>query len=182
NDMVIHTEKTGMMRLIVEIKYVGKTADVFDKETWSFDGLQLEQMDLNYVHALNEPRLHDIRVVSNKHEVDQHLSCTDPLPIYHLSQICSIQEEECSRTLYSLEIVPISCHSIFFNCRPENEPFSMDSSIILPCCLFIMYISIMLFHESYMSFFNIGGRLSAPDRIALSTRVVIVKFVMLKIT
>nr|GEU53143.1 hypothetical protein [Tanacetum cinerariifolium] len=43
NDMVIHTEKTGMMRLVVEIEYDGKIADVFDKETWSFDGLQPEQ-------------------------------------------------------------------------------------------------------------------------------------------
>nr|GEX88256.1 hypothetical protein [Tanacetum cinerariifolium] len=43
NDMVIHTEKTGMMRLVVETEYVGKIADVFDKATWSFDGLQPEQ-------------------------------------------------------------------------------------------------------------------------------------------
>nr|GFC15098.1 hypothetical protein [Tanacetum cinerariifolium] len=89
NDMVIHTEKTGMMRLVVEIEYVGKIADVFDKATWSYDGLQPKQVDLN---------------------------------------------------------------------------------------------SILLLHESYMSFSNIGGRLSAPERIALSARVVIVKFVLLKIT
>nr|GFA79461.1 hypothetical protein [Tanacetum cinerariifolium] len=84
-DMVIHTEKTGMMRLVVEIKYPGKSADVFDKVNVSSDGLQLEQVDLNYVHALNEPHLHDIRVVSNKHEVDQHLLCADPLLILHRS-------------------------------------------------------------------------------------------------
>nr|GEV13509.1 hypothetical protein [Tanacetum cinerariifolium] len=64
----------------------------------------------------------------------------------------------------------------------RSGPISIDSSIILPCCLFIMYSSIMLFYESYMSFSNIGGRLSAPKRIALPARVVIVKFVMLKIT
>nr|GEZ03430.1 hypothetical protein [Tanacetum cinerariifolium] len=45
NDMVIHTKKTGMMRLVVETRYVGKIANVFDKATWSFDGLQLEQVD-----------------------------------------------------------------------------------------------------------------------------------------
>nr|GEW67279.1 hypothetical protein [Tanacetum cinerariifolium] len=61
--MVIHTEKTEMMRLVVEIEYVDKIADVFDKATGLFDGLQPEQVDLNYVHALNEPRLHDIHVV-----------------------------------------------------------------------------------------------------------------------
>nr|GEU79558.1 zinc finger, CCHC-type [Tanacetum cinerariifolium] len=44
-DMVIHTEKTGMMRLVVEIEYVGKIVDVFDKVTRSFDGLQPEQKD-----------------------------------------------------------------------------------------------------------------------------------------
>nr|GEX31419.1 ribonuclease H-like domain-containing protein [Tanacetum cinerariifolium] len=64
----------------------------------------------------------------------------------------------------------------------RSGPFSTESSIILPCCVFNMYSSIMLFHQSYMSFSNIGGRLSAPKRIALSARVVILKFVMLKIT
>nr|GFD17010.1 hypothetical protein [Tanacetum cinerariifolium] len=67
-DMVIHTEKTGMMRLVVEIEYVGKIADVFDKAIGSFDGLQPEQVDLNYVHALNESHLHEIHVVLSKHE------------------------------------------------------------------------------------------------------------------
>ncbi|GKB55134.1 hypothetical protein Tco_0905887 [Tanacetum coccineum] len=60
--------------------------------------------------------------------------------------------------------------------------FSMDSRIIGPCCLFIMYSSIMLFQESYISFHNIGGRLSAAERIALSARVVIEKFMCEYIT
>nr|GEX70913.1 hypothetical protein [Tanacetum cinerariifolium] len=74
NDMVIHIEKTRMMILEVEIEYVGMIADVVDTVTWSFNGLQPEQVDLKCVHALNEPHLHDIRVVPNRHEVDQHLS------------------------------------------------------------------------------------------------------------
>nr|GFA63264.1 hypothetical protein [Tanacetum cinerariifolium] len=81
NDMVIHTEKTGIMRLVVEIEYDGKIADVFDKATCSFDGLQPEQVDRKYVDALNEPHFHDIRVFPNKHKVDQHFSCADPLLI-----------------------------------------------------------------------------------------------------
>nr|GEX07962.1 retrovirus-related Pol polyprotein from transposon TNT 1-94 [Tanacetum cinerariifolium] len=95
NDMVIHTEKTGMPILVVEIKYVGMITDVVDNVTWSFDGLQPEQVDLKYVHALIEPHLHDIRVIPNRHEVDQHLSCADPLLTLHPSQIYSTQEEEC---------------------------------------------------------------------------------------
>nr|GEW51371.1 putative ribonuclease H-like domain-containing protein [Tanacetum cinerariifolium] len=62
-DMVIHTEKTKMMRLVVEIKCVGKIADAFDKATGPSDYLQPEQVDLNYVHAFNEPHLDEIRVV-----------------------------------------------------------------------------------------------------------------------
>nr|GEU40608.1 hypothetical protein [Tanacetum cinerariifolium] len=58
-----------------------------------------------------------------------------------------------------------------------SGPFSTDSMIIRPCCLFIVYSSILLFQESYISFSNIGGRLSAPERIAFSARVVIEKFV-----
>nr|GEX23015.1 hypothetical protein [Tanacetum cinerariifolium] len=64
----------------------------------------------------------------------------------------------------------------------RSGPFSTDSRIIRPCRLFNIYSSIILFHESYMSFSNIGGRLSAPDRIALSARLVILKCMMLKIT
>nr|GFD08560.1 hypothetical protein [Tanacetum cinerariifolium] len=79
NDMVIHTEKTGMMKHVLEIKYVGMITDVVDKVTWSFNGLQPEQVDLKYVHALNETHLHDIRAVPNRQEVDQHLLCADPL-------------------------------------------------------------------------------------------------------
>nr|GEZ08457.1 hypothetical protein [Tanacetum cinerariifolium] len=62
-NMVIHIVKTEMMRLVVEIERVGKVADAFDKATESSDGLQPGQVDLNYVHALNEPHLHEIRIV-----------------------------------------------------------------------------------------------------------------------
>nr|GEV52659.1 hypothetical protein [Tanacetum cinerariifolium] len=62
-DMVIHTAKTKMMKLMVKIECVGMNADAFDKETGSSDGLQPEQADLNCVHALNKPHLHEIHVV-----------------------------------------------------------------------------------------------------------------------
>nr|GEZ33838.1 hypothetical protein [Tanacetum cinerariifolium] len=39
-DMVIHTAKTYMMKLVVEIECFGMSADEFDKETRSSDGLQ----------------------------------------------------------------------------------------------------------------------------------------------
>nr|GFC94501.1 hypothetical protein [Tanacetum cinerariifolium] len=80
--MVIHTAKTKMMRLVFEIKNVDMNADEFDKESGSSDGLQPEQVDLNCVHALNEPHLHEIRVFPNKHEADKHLLCANPLPVF----------------------------------------------------------------------------------------------------
>nr|GFA61779.1 hypothetical protein [Tanacetum cinerariifolium] len=73
NDTVFHTEKTGMLRLVVEINVGGMTADVVDKVTFSFDDCQLKQVDLKCVHALTEPHLHDIHVVSNRLEVDQYI-------------------------------------------------------------------------------------------------------------
>nr|GEX90609.1 integrase, catalytic region, zinc finger, CCHC-type, peptidase aspartic, catalytic [Tanacetum cinerariifolium] len=69
-DMVIHTVKTEMTKLVVEIKCVGMNVDEFDKETGSSDGLQPEQVDLNYVHSLKEPHLHTIHVVPSEHEAD----------------------------------------------------------------------------------------------------------------
>ncbi|GJX77130.1 hypothetical protein Tco_0323941 [Tanacetum coccineum] len=68
-DKVIHTD---IVKLVVEIKSFGMSSDEFDKETGSSDGLQPKQADPSYVHALNELHLHEIRVVTNKHEADQY--------------------------------------------------------------------------------------------------------------
>nr|GEX81749.1 retrovirus-related Pol polyprotein from transposon 17.6 [Tanacetum cinerariifolium] len=56
-------KETDMMKLVVEIKCVGMSADTFDKVTGSSDGLQPEKVDLNCVHALNERHFHEIHVV-----------------------------------------------------------------------------------------------------------------------
>nr|GEV20326.1 hypothetical protein [Tanacetum cinerariifolium] len=52
NDMVFHTEKTGMLRIVVEIDVGDMTADVVDKVTCSFDDWQLKQVDLKSLHSL----------------------------------------------------------------------------------------------------------------------------------
>ncbi|GJW29934.1 hypothetical protein Tco_0046809 [Tanacetum coccineum] len=70
-DKVNHTVETDMMKLVVEIECFGVNFDEFDKETGSSDELQPKQADLNCVHALNEPHLHEIHVVPNKHEADR---------------------------------------------------------------------------------------------------------------
>nr|GFA56682.1 hypothetical protein [Tanacetum cinerariifolium] len=62
-DKVIHTVKTDIVKLVVEIESFGMSSDDFDKETGSFDGLQPNQVDLSCFHALNELYLHEIRVV-----------------------------------------------------------------------------------------------------------------------
>ncbi|GJW36590.1 hypothetical protein Tco_0059510 [Tanacetum coccineum] len=73
-DKVNHTVETDMMKLVVEIECFGVNFDEFDKETGSSDELQPKQADLNCVHALNEPHLHEIHVVPNKHEADRYLN------------------------------------------------------------------------------------------------------------
>nr|GEW17406.1 hypothetical protein [Tanacetum cinerariifolium] len=62
-DKVIHIAKTTMVKLMVEIKSFGMSADELDKETESSDGLQPKQADMSCVHALNELYLHEIHVV-----------------------------------------------------------------------------------------------------------------------
>nr|GEV92989.1 hypothetical protein [Tanacetum cinerariifolium] len=62
-DMVIHTAKTDMMKLVVEIEWFGMSANECDKDTGSSDGLQPKQADLSCVHALNKPHWHEIHVV-----------------------------------------------------------------------------------------------------------------------
>nr|GFB77960.1 hypothetical protein [Tanacetum cinerariifolium] len=71
NDTVFHTEKTGMLMLVVEINVGGMTADVIDKLTCSSDDVQPRQVDLRCAHALIELHWHDIHVVPDRHEVDQ---------------------------------------------------------------------------------------------------------------
>nr|GEX77075.1 hypothetical protein [Tanacetum cinerariifolium] len=70
-DMVIHTAKTIMMKLVVEIECFGMSADEFDKETGSSDGLQPKQADLSCVHTLNEPHLREIHVILNVHVIQE---------------------------------------------------------------------------------------------------------------
>ncbi|GKA75615.1 hypothetical protein Tco_0781993 [Tanacetum coccineum] len=62
-DKVNHAVETDMVKLVVEIKSFGMSADELDKETRSSDGLQPKYADLSCVHALNEPHLHEIQVV-----------------------------------------------------------------------------------------------------------------------
>nr|GFB73357.1 hypothetical protein [Tanacetum cinerariifolium] len=70
-DKVIHTVENGIVKLMVEIEIFGLSSDKFDEETGSSDGLKPEQVDPSCIHALNELHLHEICVVSSKHEVDQ---------------------------------------------------------------------------------------------------------------
>ncbi|GJT43536.1 hypothetical protein Tco_0952251 [Tanacetum coccineum] len=70
-DKVIHTVETDMVKVVDEIEHFGISFDEFDKETRSSDGLQPKQADMSCVPALNEPHLHEIHVVLNKHEADQ---------------------------------------------------------------------------------------------------------------
>ncbi|GJR21312.1 hypothetical protein Tco_0969839 [Tanacetum coccineum] len=67
-DKVNHTMETDMVKLVIEIECFGMIFDEFDKETRSSDGMQPK-----CVHVLNEPHLHEIHVVPNKHEADQYV-------------------------------------------------------------------------------------------------------------
>ncbi|GJX39840.1 hypothetical protein Tco_0253143 [Tanacetum coccineum] len=76
--------ETDMMKLVVEIECFGVNFDEFDKETGSSDELQPKQADLNCIHVLKEPYLHEIHVVPNKHEADRlsfisSYACSDSL-------------------------------------------------------------------------------------------------------
>nr|GFD60201.1 hypothetical protein [Tanacetum cinerariifolium] len=50
-DMMLHMEKTGMWKLVVEIKVGDMTADDVDKLTCSSDVMKSRQVDLKFAHA-----------------------------------------------------------------------------------------------------------------------------------
>nr|GFC38143.1 hypothetical protein [Tanacetum cinerariifolium] len=62
-DKVIHVVETDIVKLVVKFESFDMSADKFDEETGSSDGLQPRQADLGYDHALNELYLHEIRVI-----------------------------------------------------------------------------------------------------------------------
>ncbi|GKA11677.1 hypothetical protein Tco_0691223 [Tanacetum coccineum] len=78
---VNHAVETDMVKLVAEIESFGMSVDELDKETRSSVGLQPKQADLSYVHALNEPHLHEIYVVPSTHEADQCWLCANPKPV-----------------------------------------------------------------------------------------------------
>ncbi|GKD00550.1 hypothetical protein Tco_1170824 [Tanacetum coccineum] len=67
---VIRTMETYIVKLMVEIESFGMSADEFDKETGSSDGLQPKKADLSCVHALNKLHLHEIHVVLNVYVIE----------------------------------------------------------------------------------------------------------------
>nr|GEV40921.1 hypothetical protein [Tanacetum cinerariifolium] len=62
-DKVIHIVETDIVKFVVEVESFGMSSDDFDKETVSFDELQLKQANLSCVHALSKLHLHEIHVV-----------------------------------------------------------------------------------------------------------------------
>ncbi|GKE03712.1 hypothetical protein Tco_1395730 [Tanacetum coccineum] len=169
-DKMIHTVETNILKLVVEIKSFGMSFDEFDKEIRSSDGLQPKQADQNYVHALNELNLHEIRVVTSKHEVDQLA-----VKISSRSHVISLHEKlNPFPKILSDSMIANKCIDLRW---PDEwtilKGFKNHSSMLS----IHMYNSILPFQESYISLSSIGGRLSAPKRIALSARVVIEKFV-----
>ncbi|GKF77338.1 hypothetical protein Tco_0229808, partial [Tanacetum coccineum] len=80
-DKVIHIVEIDIVKLVVEIKSLGMSADKFDKETGSSDRMLPKQADLSCVHALNELHLHEIYVFPSTHEVNQCYLYADPEPV-----------------------------------------------------------------------------------------------------
>nr|GEU72765.1 hypothetical protein [Tanacetum cinerariifolium] len=81
-DKVIHTMETDIVKFVVEIKSFSMSSDDFDKETVSFDELQLKQADLSCVHALSELHLHEIHIVPSSYFMIHLPSKTAMLSLY----------------------------------------------------------------------------------------------------
>nr|GEY82949.1 hypothetical protein [Tanacetum cinerariifolium] len=94
-DMVIHTVKTKMMKLVVEIQCVGMNADEFDKETGSSDGLQPKQADLSCVHerhtslAASTSRTYTSGASGNNSEKQRTIICYNYKGECHMLKQCT---------------------------------------------------------------------------------------------
>ncbi|GJU96179.1 hypothetical protein Tco_1320935 [Tanacetum coccineum] len=118
---VIHIMETDMVKHVAEIEYFGMSFDEFDKETGSSDGLQPKQADLSYVHALNEPHLHEIHVIPSKHEADQN-STTRKKKYEELSVTEKLQSDcDLKATNIVLQGLPANMYAIFNHHKVAKE-------------------------------------------------------------
>nr|GEZ75443.1 hypothetical protein [Tanacetum cinerariifolium] len=112
NDTMFHTEKTGMLMLVVEI-YVGSmTADDVDKLTCSSDDVQPKQVDLRCAHALYFDILHK--------SLSRSFNCKSILPpwkqarkIYYWDLTSGIRArgELLKRRIYRSDLTPFLTNS-----------------------------------------------------------------------
>nr|GEV49683.1 hypothetical protein [Tanacetum cinerariifolium] len=153
-----------MMRLVVEINCVGMNADEFDKESGSSDGLQPEQVDPNCVLTLNEPHLHEIHVFLKVLMIECVIHTVKTDMMIHTS-----------KTKMMRLVVEINCVGMNAD-EFDKETGSSDGlqpEQVDPNC--VLTLNEPHLHEIHV-FLN--GRLSVPERIALSARVVVAKFIM----
>nr|GEY73224.1 hypothetical protein [Tanacetum cinerariifolium] len=99
------------------------SADEFDKETVSSNGLQPKQADLSCVHALNEPHLREIHVVPIRRKSIQKLCVHLKLLQFHVGRYTSLAAGT-SRTYTSGAIGNNSGKQrtvICYNCKGEGH-------------------------------------------------------------
>ncbi|GJY55504.1 hypothetical protein Tco_0454619 [Tanacetum coccineum] len=140
-----------MVKHEVEIETLGDCIDEIDKLAELIDEMQLKQEDQSCVHASNKLHLHVFHVVAVGRPWRMMF-----IALMSINQLAKSFQR--SYSTYSLSLVTPS--SVIEG--QTSGPFSTEARIILPCGLFIIYSSIMLFHESYKCFSSIGGLLSLP--------------------
>nr|GEW84277.1 hypothetical protein [Tanacetum cinerariifolium] len=139
---------------------------IYDKSSFSYKLFSFNDLKTNSEKDIDEVKLPcndviverlgddiDINVDTESHEFNKDFETNHDT--YHV-------------TFLNFSLVTPSSSTV----GQRRGPCSTDSRIILSCCRLSIYNSILLFQESYMSFSSIGGRLSAPDKTALSARLV----------
>nr|GEX58220.1 integrase, catalytic region, zinc finger, CCHC-type, peptidase aspartic, catalytic [Tanacetum cinerariifolium] len=173
------------MKLVVEIECVGMNADEFDKETVSSDGLQLEQADLNCVHALNDPHLMIIESVKNGPllwpSIEEN-GMRRPKKYSDLSATEGIQADcDVKATNIILQGLPHEVYALVRNHKVAKELWEIIQLLMQGTSVTKHERDCKLYDEfdkfAYKKGESLRGRLSAPERITLSARVVIAKFV-----
>nr|GEW07141.1 reverse transcriptase domain-containing protein [Tanacetum cinerariifolium] len=174
NDTVFHTEKAGMVMLVVEIDVGGMTDDVVDKLTCSSDDVQPKQVDMRCAHALIELHWHDIHVDPDRHEVDQRANFSfisiDFVPLLNV-------EHSILRPSYVIEIAngrKVESNNIIRGCKLElgdslfNKdlmPFGHGSfDAIVGMDWLSSHKAIIFFHEKVVMILLANGKVLVVHR------------------
>ncbi|GKC56455.1 hypothetical protein Tco_1084053, partial [Tanacetum coccineum] len=164
-DKVIHTVDTDIVKLVVEIESFDMSSDEFDKETGSSDEFEITKLCLLFYLGKDE---------------DEEELMVDWLSIIETDKVVHTVKNDIVKLVVEIESFGMSSDE--FDKESGSSDGLESKQVDLSC---VHALNELYLHEIHdvpsKHVADQCGRLSAPERIALSARVVIEKFLIRRV-